>query len=453
MPIIRSISGLRATQVNSLTPLLVSRYCSAFARFLPAGAIAIARDGRPSGAWIELVAAGTFAAHGRSVHLLGVAPTPTAQLYVEHSVGVAGGVIITASHNPAEWNGMKFLGGDGVFLDGEENLAFWDCLDVDAQLPLISAPCTPEIHSDAIEHHIAAVLGMLSEETLQAIRQRRLKIVVDAVNASGSHAIPALLTALGCEVIPLYCDGTGIFPHTPEPLPVNLYDLAAGVKQHTADMGIAVDPDADRLVMVDETGTPINEELTITLAARAVFSAGIPPEYAPVCVVNLSTTRAVDEAIREFGGMVLRAPVGEINVVRAMQKHRAVIGGEGSGGVIVPACHYGRDSLVGAALAISLLVKTGGTLSQVVGSLPRFVMQKTKFPFSGDAQAVFSRIAEHFEGAATRHDDGLYLDFGASWLHIRTSNTEPIIRAIAESPDELQTMLLLRTAEKAIKGN
>ena len=452
MPLIRSVSGLRATQGDDLTPVVVSRYASAFARHQPEGAIAVARDGRPSGVWMERVVAGTLSAHGREVHLLGVAPTPTAQLYAEKTGEVAGAIILTASHNPAEWNGMKFIGADGVFLDGEENLAFWSRLEKPDYLPIISSPTVEKVVLEAVERHIAAVLDVIPADLLRKIRSRSFTVVVDAVNASGSRAIPALLEMLGCTAIPLFCDASGIFPHTPEPLPDNLTVLASAVRRYNADLGIAVDPDADRLVLADETGTVINEELTIALAARAVFACGLSGDYAPVCVVNYSTSRVVDEAVRPFGATVRRAPVGEINVVRAMQRHRAAIGGEGSGGVIVPACHYGRDSLVGTALVLALLAHTGYALHELTAGMPKFSMSKSKFPLSGELEQVFVRLKHEFSGANFVQEDGLYFDFGRQWLHIRASNTEPIVRAIAESDDVSQTGHLLEIVRQSIGG-
>lgn len=450
MSFIRSISGIRAAQGDDLTPFTVARYCAAFAQFLPTGSIAIARDGRPSGLWMEYIAAGTFASLGRETHILGVVPTPTAQIYVERESVVAGGIVLTASHNPSEWNGMKFLGGDGVFLDTDENREFWTYLDKPITFPTILRNDTTHLVNNVVERHIEAVTAVLSSAEREQIRNKRYRIAVDAVNAAGSRAIPELLRALGCTPIPLYCDGSGIFPHMPEPVPAHLGALGAAVRENNADFGIAVDPDADRLVLIDEHGIPTNEEMTITLAAASVFSGELPQGFAPICVVNYSTTRAVDAAVLRYGGKVERVPVGEINVVQAMRKNCAVVGGEGSGGVILPYCHYGRDSLVGTALIIRLLARSGGTLSELSASMPQFAMRKTKFPFEGNASDVFARLEAEFSSAELNRDDGVYFNFGTSWLHARASNTEPIIRAIAESPSPDETERLLGIAAKTI---
>lgn len=451
MSFIRSISGIRATQGDDLTPFTVARYCAAFAQYLPSGAIAVARDGRPSGTWMEYVATGTFASLGRETHLLGVVPTPTAQIYAERNTNVAGCVVLTASHNPSEWNGMKFLGGDGVFLDADGNRDFWSYLDKPITFPTILCNDTTHIVNNAVERHIEAVTTVLTCAEREKIRKKQYRVVVDAVNASGSRAIPELLRALGCTPIPLYCDGSGIFPHTPEPLPVNLGALGAAVRENNADFGIAVDPDADRLVLIDEHGVPANEEMTIAMAAESVFAGELPQGFAPICVVNYSTTRAVDAVVRRYGGMVQRSPVGEINVVRTMRKNCATVGGEGSGGVILPSCHYGRDSLVGTALILRLVANFGGTLSELLASMPQFAMLKTKFHFTGEVADLFARLEAEFSSTKPNREDGLYFNFGESWLHARVSNTEPIIRAIAESPSADETQHLLSIAAKAIK--
>ncbi len=451
MPFIRSISGVRATQGDALTPNIISSYSAAFAKYLPDGIIAIARDGRPSGKWMENIAVGTLTAMGRQVHILGIAPTPTAQIYAEMTNDVAGCIVLTASHNPSEWNGMKFLGSDGVFLDDDENHTFWSYLDKPLEFPIITASVVQYSIPNIINRHISEVVKLFSNEALQHMQKKQYRIVVDAVNAAGSVAIPSLLEALNCEVIPLYCDGTGIFPHTPEPLPIHLQDIAEAVKKHNADFGIAVDPDADRLALIDEKGNPINEEMTITLAAASVFSARMTKGYDPICVVNYSTTSAVDTIVRKYYGKTFRSPVGEINVVRAMQRLNAAIGGEGSGGVIFPSCHYGRDSLVGSALIIHLLTEFGGTLSELLATMPQYKMKKIKTSIKGDEAEIFRRLEQTFPNAVISREDGRYFKFENSWIHARLSNTEPIIRLIAESSVAEETDRLLAIASASIE--
>lgn len=453
MPFIRSISGLRATLDNSLSPETVVLYANAFEQYLPEGEIIIGRDGRPSGKWIEELIADALSIRGRTVHLLGIVPTPTVQLLVEHTPNAVGGISITASHNPSEWNGMKFMGSDGVFLDAAENQEFWKFAD-GVQSQEESTQKGEIIHRvDAIEQHIKRLLdiSVFSDEMLNAIRSRKYKVVVDAVNASGSVAVPQLLETLGCEVVRLYCDSSGEFPHTPEPLPQNLTALAEAVKVHKADLGIAVDPDADRLVLVNEKGENISEEKTIVLAAQAVLeSIDILPEYSRNIAINLSTSRMVEDLASDYGVTVNRTPVGEVNVVRNLQNNKGIFGGEGSGGVILPACHYGRDSLVGIALLLKLMSAGNRKLSELEGSLPRYEMLKTKINFSGDFEEFSAKLQSTFTEASVTRGDGVRFDIGKSWVHIRSSNTEPIVRIIAEAATVLEAQALIDKAMEVL---
>lgn len=439
MAFIRSISGLRATLGDDLTPTIVAEYVAGFSASLSEGDIVVGSDGRPSYQWIEKIVAGTLAACGRKVIMTGVVPTPTVQMITEHDPKAVGGIIITASHNPSEWNGLKFIDSDGVFLDAEANAKLWEHTD-NKDFKYIPEQKLAELIEmpEAGNRHIDAIINspiFSKSDTIAKLKKLKLKIVVDAVNASGSIVVPALLRKLGCEVVELYCDASGIFPHTPEPLPINLTDLAAAVKEHKADLGIAVDPDADRLVLIDETGNPIGEELTITLAAEAALSSKDSlGEYDPVVTVNYSTTRAVEDIAAKYGATVQRSAVGEINVVKKMKEVNALIGGEGSGGVILPACHYGRDSLVGCALILHLLAQRGVSLSEICAELPKYEMLKLKQPFSGKLDKLIDEVIKAFpDGKATR-DDGIKIDFEKSWVQLRASNTEPIVRIIAEAP-------------------
>ncbi len=436
MALIRSISGLRGTIGDSLTPRVIMDYCSAFAAMLPEGPVAVGRDGRPTGAWIEPLVAGTLSACGREVWLLGMVPTPTVQLTAEHG-GCAGGIAITASHNPSQWNGLKFINSSGIFLDAAENEKLWSLVD-DGNFAF-SAECERSCirNKDAeLGRHILRITDYLAGlGGKEKISGRGLKAVVDAVNASGSLAVPLLLDELGVETVPLFCDGSGIFPHTPEPLPVNLTALAAAVREHGADIGIAVDPDADRLVLIDENGDPIGEEMTIALAIRSALSMAGPAARKHV-VVNHSTSMMADDAAAMFGAEVFRSSVGEINVVKEMKKRGAVIGGEGSGGVILPECHYGRDSLAGIALVLSLLASTGKTLSAIAAEFPRYGMVKLKKEFTGSLEAILPQIEKKYAGSEIIREDGIKVITGKSWVQLRKSNTEPIVRAIAEASDE-----------------
>lgn len=437
MACIRSISGLRVT-TDELTQELIASYARAFAVYLPNGPIVIGRDGRPSGKWMEDIIIETLLACGRNVMSLGIAPTPTIQLETEYS-DASGGISITASHNPSEWNGMKFLNAGGVFLNAEENREFWTYLErenIDANT--VRGNCTfikdPEQRHIEKIHDALRSLGISLPHTLHPIT-----CVIDAVNASGSTFVPALLESLDCESISLYCDRTGIFPHTPEPLAENLTELMSAVLKHSAHIGIAVDPDADRLVLIDEHGKAIGEEKTLALCMMAILECADLRDKQYAIAINMSTSSMSEMLAESHGWTVHRTPVGEINVVQAMKHFHAIIGGEGSGGVILPACHYGRDSLIGIALIIALMKKTGKSLSSLADLLPKTHMFKGKMAWSGSADEIFQQIERHFADTflQIRKDDGIWLRFTDGWMHIRMSNTEPILRYIIESSDEL----------------
>ncbi len=434
MPLIRSISGLRATIGDSLLPNIIIDYVNAFAKVMPEGEIVVGRDGRPSGCWIEKIVSGTLAAAGRKVRIIGMVPTPTVQLEVEKSEA-AGGIAITASHNPDQWNGLKFLNSEGVFLDADENKILWDAIDSKefTYSDNVSENLI-EIDEEANNRHIQAILDndlFKDKELIESIRAKSFRLVVDAVNASGSIIVPQLLNNLFCEVIELYTDGTGIFPHTPEPLPENLKDLADSVKEEEAELGIAVDPDADRLVLIDENGDPIGEEKTIALATYAVLLA-LDKKNQKV-VVNHSTSMFTDFVAKKYGAQVERSAVGEINVVKKMKEVGAVIGGEGSGGVILPSAHYGRDSLVGIVLVLSLMAETGKTLSELAGEFPDYKMLKFKKTFTGNINDLLPKVEEVFKGNEIIREDGMKVVLGNAWVQIRASNTEPIVRVISEA--------------------
>jgi phosphomannomutase len=444
MAFIRSISGLRAT-LDDLTPSRVKDYVSAFATILPAGPIVVGRDGRPSGTAIAAIVEETLLACGRDVHTAGIVPTPTVQLLVERS-NAAGGIVITASHNPAEWNGLKFLDSGGVFIDADVNARLWDVVDRSTQV-FVGGDGLVKVIDNAIDMH----LNVVAEVSLvaRAPRANGERVVVDAVNASGSIIVPRLLRSYGYDVVELYCDGSGNFPHLPEPVPSNLGSLAAAVVEHQAVMGVAVDPDADRLVLIDDQGTPIGEELTITLAVQSVLASGMKGDV----VVNYSTTRTVDDVAAHYGVSVFRAPVGEINVVKLMDRVRAIVGGEGSGGVILPSCHRGRDSIVGIALITSLLRTRGQRLSEAVDALPQYHMVKTKLDVADvdvSIQDFIDACASEFSNALISTGDGLHAAWPDKWIHVRASNTEPIFRVIAEALDAADAEALISRASSVL---
>jgi phosphomannomutase len=369
-------------------------------------------------------------------------------LFTEHS-DAAGGIAITASHNPAPWNGLKFLDSGGVFLDADGNAALWHAVDTNAtHVSSDQQSGIVEMIADTTTQHIERVLEL---PALQSVpRANGECVVVDAVNCSGSFVIPALLEALGYSVVRLYADGSGVFPHAPEPLTENLTELGNAVRQHNAVMGVAVDPDGDRLVLFDEHGQPIGEERTIALATAAALTLGAPGAV----VVNYSTTRLVDDIAAEHGCTTYRAPVGEINVVRRMQRENAVIGGEGSGGVIYPACHAGRDSVVGVGLISAYLRHRACSLSQVCAEFPQYAMIKTKVVLDDRDRLAqdLARVASSVEGATISTDDGVHCAWGDRWVHVRGSNTEPIMRIIAEAPTQSDAEQLITMISALING-
>lgn len=439
MSLIASISGVRGIVGSGLTPEVIVRHASAFAEYTERKTIVIGRDGRITGKPIAHIVSSTLLAAGCDVVTLGVCPTPTVQIAVE-VLKAAGGISITASHNPIEWNGLKFLAPTGMFLDAEQNEHLATIVArTDRRYAPWNAMGRHRADDTFLQKHIRLVLRVPSVN-IPAIRKRRFKVVVDCVNASGSVIVPALLKELGCRVIPINCDASGLFPHHPEPLPENLTTLRRRVKKEKADLGIAVDPDADRLVLIDERGEPIGEEYTIVQIIQFVLQqeARRKKRSLPAVVVNLSTTRAVDDIASRFGAVVHRTPVGEINVAARMKETGAVVGGEGSGGVILPSVHLGRDALVGIALTLQHLTDFGGTLSELRKELPDYIIVKDRVPTGRLApREMIRRVADRYAGRGTVNmDDGVRIDFERSWVHLRASNTEPIIRVIAEAPDE-----------------
>ncbi|MGB9701629.1 MAG: phosphoglucosamine mutase [Candidatus Kapaibacteriota bacterium] len=443
MSIIFSISGLRATlSDNSLSYELIKKYALAFHLFCSAGEIVIGRDGRSSGEWIEQVLIETFNSVGRDYHAIGIVPSPTVQLITENHKA-AGGISITASHNPDDWNGLKFINSNGTFLDQNENNQLNEIFhnviinDFPKKDLKINNDEILKNNINAINEHINAILNLpfLTEIIKNKIAARNYKVVVDAVNSSGSVIVPKLLEEWGIQVEKLFCEGNGKFPHTPEPITENLTELCRTVRELDADLGIAVDPDADRLVLIDENGNPIGEENTIVLAIYSILSM-IENAKSTKVVVNHSTTMGVDYIAGMYGAIVERSPVGEINVVKKMQEVQAIIGGEGSGGVILPACHYGRDSLVGITLLFSLLAIKEKKLSEIVNELPKYYMHKTKIAFNDTLSSIIDKVKQIFNVNKIILDDGIKIYFDGGWVQLRKSNTEPIVRIIGESEDE-----------------
>ncbi len=428
--LIVSISGLRGVVGDSLVPETVIKYANAFARFSNNKKIVVGRDGRYHGEMLTEVLVGTLAANGCDVVDIGVCPTPTVELAAEHS-DAAGGVAVTASHNPMEYNGLKFVNGTGVFLDDAENRRLWKLAGMGPRYASFKS-AGKIIHDDFFLHdHVRRVLAIRSVD-VEAIRKRHFKVVVDCVNAGGASVVPALLNEFGCIVTKMNCETTGRFPRKPEPIPENLGAVMERVRLEKADLGIVVDPDVDRLVLITEKGEPFSEEYTIAQAVKFVFSKTAPEKR--IAAVNLSTTRAVDEIARGVNGKVYRSPVGEINVVKKMKKVGAVVGGEGSGGVILPEVHYGRDALVGIGITLQHLLEFGGTLSELKASLPQYEIVKMRIDVGKSSpDKVIAAVGKKYSKFKTNSEDGLKIDAPDYWIHLRKSNTEPIIRVLAEA--------------------
>jgi phosphomannomutase len=452
MSLMVSISGIRGIVGQTLTPETIVKYISGYGEYCKHGHIILGRDGRVTGKNILDIAVSTLIQMGCQVTDLGICPTPTVALAVER-MNAAGGISITASHNPMIWNGLKFFASTGLFLDAEENRNFWAISDS----PLRTyAPWDKQGNLQHLESflddHIQAVTS-LAYLDIPKIRSRRFKVVLDCVNAAGGIIVPRLLEKLGCEVIPLFCEVTGIFGHTPEPIPENLTALCEKVRETGADLGISVDPDVDRLVLINEKGEPYSEEYTIATCVDFVLKKEKLTN--PQAVVNLSTTRAVDDVVTRYGGTTVRTAVGEINVAKKMKEIGALIGGEGSGGVILPEVHIGRDAIVGIGLILQDLLEFGGTLSQRKSSLPQYLITKGKVELGTlNPDAILKRIQQQFSATGKINtDDGLKIDFPNSWVHLRKSNTEPIIRIIAEAPTKEEADVLVKkfTAEILIK--
>jgi phosphomannomutase len=429
-PII-SISGIRGVLGDSLVPENIIKYTSAFARFAGHKRIVIGRDGRLHGELVEKIIESALLMNGCEVINLGVAPTPTISLAIE-VMKAQGGIAITASHNPQEWNGMKFINSKGIFLNAEENAQFLSNADKENDTIFGWDKIKQiEYYPDFYKYHINRVLNIKSLNVAK-IKKRKFKVLVDCVNSSGSFIIPELLKKLGCIVIKLDCDGSGIFTRRPEPVPENLKRAMAAVKKNKADLGIIVDPDADRLVLITEQGKPFIEENTIVTVIRNILKNTSKKKR--IAAVNLSTTRAADDVVKELGGEIYKSPVGEINVIGKMKQYGAIVGGEGSGGVILPEVHYGRDSLVGIAVILNELAEFKDTLSEYKKTLPQYFIAKNKIEVSNiSAVEILDFIKTKFTGYPVNEEDGLRVDFEDSWMNFRKSNTEPIIRIISEA--------------------
>jgi phosphomannomutase len=448
-----SVSGIRGHVGTDLTPEVVARYAAALGAWARGTAplrpsVVIGRDARTSGAMFTRAAAAGLMSVGVEVIDLGIVPTPTVQLAVEHHHAAAG-LILTASHNPIEWNALKFVGPDGIFLDAQAGSAVRALAEQGPRRAGWSDLGSAREDPGAIERHLDAILALPMLD-LAAIRARRFLVALDCVRGAGAGAILPLLERLSCRVHGINLEMDGRFPRAPEPVPENLGELSALVKTTGADIGLAVDPDVDRLALVDEAGTPIGEDYTLAFAVKAVLDRRRTDGTTPTVVVNLSTSLVVEDAARAGGARLVRAPVGEANVARTIRDERALIGGEGNGGVMLPQLHIGRDAPLGVALILHLLAQTGVTLSRLVAESPRYTIVKAKAPRGSDLPPLYQRLRQRFSDAAADERDGLRLAWSDRWLHVRPSGTEPIVRLIAEAPSRAEAEALVAAGRELL---
>lgn len=440
MSLIKSISGIRGTiggtTTDNLTPVDIVAFASAYGSWLRdnvtngSNKVVVGRDARLSGDMVSSLVMQTLVALGFKVVNIGLATTPTTEIAVteEHADG---GVIITASHNPKQWNALKLLNNKGEFLNAQEGndvlkraeASKFTFADIDSIGSI-------EINNTYNSKHIEKVLALPLVD-VDAIKKANFSVAIDCVNSVGGIILPELLEKLGVKnVLKLNCEATGKFAHTPEPIPENLVETAAAIRTNKVDVGFVVDPDVDRLAIINEDGTMFGEEYTLVSVADYIL------QHTPGNTVsNLSSTRALSDVTRKYGKEYNAAAVGEVNVVTKMKETNAVIGGEGNGGVIYPEIHYGRDALVGIALFLSLLAKSGKKCSELRKTYPEYVISKNKIQLTPDTNvdAILANIAETYKNEKVNTIDGVKIDFAQGWVHLRKSNTEPIIRIYAES--------------------
>jgi phosphomannomutase len=449
-----SVSGVRGRVGEALTPEIMAKFAAGFGAWALArnggkATIVVGRDSRVSGPMFHPVVLSALQSVGCNVIDIGMVPTPTVQLAVEHH-HAAGGLAITASHNPIEWNALKFIGPSGLFLDGAEAADMRKVVDGEKipratwdELGVITAD------KDAAREHIEKILALPFLD-VEGIRKREFRVGLDCVRGAGGVFMPVLLELLGCKLATINMEPDGRFPRSPEPVAENLGELQKLVQDSHCDIGMAVDPDVDRLALVSEEGVAIGEDYTLALAAKVVLRHRKGP-----VVTNLSTSRILDDIAIEAGSRVIRAPVGEVNVATRMRTEKSPIGGEGNGGVILSELHLGRDAPVGAALILQLLLEEGEKrpLSKIVASYPRYIIVKDKLDRpNAPLDTVYQALTRAFPDAEADTQDGLRLTWPDRWVHIRPSGTEPIVRVIAEAPSAEDAEKLVRDCRKPVEA-
>lgn len=446
-----SVSGVRGRVGEALTPDVVSRFAAAFGAWLREKSerpkVVLGRDSRTSGPLFSRVVAGSLQAVGCDVVDVGIAPTPTV-LYNIKQLGGDGGIVVTASHNPVEWNALKLASGAAMFLDAEE-APLMRAYVADRPIPWATWDALGEVTQDdaAVQRHLEAVLHIPYLD-IDALRKRRFRVALDCVRGAGGVILPRLLEELGCHVIGINLETDGRFPRPPEPVAQNLGKLEQLVRREDADIGMATDPDADRLSLVDERGRAIGEDYTLAFAAQLVLRHRPGP-----VVTNLSTSQVVEDVARDAGVPFERAAVGEINVARRMEAVDAVIGGEGNGGVILPDVQHTRDAACALALTLQLMLESGRPVSEMAGAGPNYVIVKDKLPRDGaELDGVYDRLTEELGAPDADRQDGLRLTWAEEkeWLHLRPSGTEPILRIIAEATEEARARNLIDRTRSAL---
>lgn len=438
MSLVKSISGIRGTiggyVGEGLNPVDITRFTAAYATQRQAAmpnnkTIVVGRDARLSGQMVEQIVCGTLMGMGYNVVNIGLATTPTTELAVIGEKAV-GGIILTASHNPKQWNALKLLNEKGEFLNDQEGKEVLAIAENESFIFAEVDQLGQMTHKDYLPYHVDKVL-QLPLVDVEAIKKRNLTVAIDCVNSVGGLAIPAMLKALGVtNIIELYCEPNGQFPHNPEPLPQHLTEISELLKQGKADLGFAVDPDVDRLAIICEDGSMFGEEYTLVSVADYIL-AHTPGNT----VSNMSSSRALSDITRKHGGEYTASAVGEVNVVAQMKKVNAIIGGEGNGGVIYPACHSGRDALVGVALFLSHIAKIEMSVSEYRQTLPEYYISKNRIDLTPDTDidAILARVKDIYKEERVNDIDGVKIDFAEGWVHLRKSNTEPIIRVYSEA--------------------
>ncbi|MBN1348531.1 phosphoglucosamine mutase [candidate division KSB1 bacterium] len=432
-----SVSGIRGIVGETLTPDVIVNFAEAYGTFCGPGKIVVGSDTRITGHVVKHALLAGLYSVGCDVIDVGICPTPTVQMATE-KLKANGGIIITASHNPIQWNALKLLAADGLFLDAEQGQKVIELAETkNFRLAAYDAVGHASTYADAIFDHEQAVLD-LPYINIEKIQAKKYKVVVDCVNGAGSVMLPAYLEKFGCEVIPINCTPDGRFPHIPEPVPENLTQLSDKVRETAADIGFAVDPDSDRLALISNEGIPLGEEYTLALAIQFMLS-----RKKGKVVINASTSLASEDVAKQMGAEVIRTKVGEIHVAKKMREVHAVVGGEGNGGVILPDVHLGRDAIVGIALILQHLADLDLPISEICRRLPQYVITKKKIELtSADTTSILNKLVENHRNEMIDRIDGVKFLRPGAWVQVRASNTEPILRIMSEAPSAAESVAL-----------